>query len=408
MANSMVVLSLATNTCKLSHSKRSKLMELTKFHNICRNNGYGYRVENGVTYFTDDYQNLYFSVETLPENIIFKNRYTVSLTNLKELPASVIFENSGGVNLGVNTKIPANYKGFKQLGTLTPEHPKYIKPKYYIADDFYAFLLENSKYKYCDKLSKLQNTLIKEDAFQASYISYNDGMVSFLPFKSVLKDYLLNKKSGDNFDNYSYKNKVRLILEGQKYSVKVGRFIQKIFPEITDTEAEEFVNICKNYKPNSDYEFVVFTGEDIRKYYNSERQELKNGSRIFNSCMNWKDGTEKHRINGLPIVNLLDFYVENPNCGLLALKHKTEDKIIARALIWTTTNGKKYIEMTYVNNDSQDYLFQKYAVENKCLSYHNGDRGFTITCPDKIKELKVLPTYLDSLVFDKEKNSIRR
>lgn len=382
-------------------------MEATKFHEICKINGYNFNYKDGITYVTDSHHNLYFNTKTLPENVVFRNTYTVNLPNLEELPLSVFFENIYDVVLGKDTKIPNNYSGFNNRGRVLPENPKYLRHKYYISDDFYAFLVENQKYPYFSDLIKLQNNFIK-DGFAVSYISYNDGMISFLPVRNVSKEYFANKKEGDNFENYCYKNRVKFIIEGQKYSVKIGRFIQKMFPKMTDVEAETFVNICKNFKTDDDYEFVIFTGEDIRRYYNTEKQEIKNGTRIFNSCMNWTTGEEVHRINGLPIIRLLDFYVENPNCGLLVLKYKTEDKIVGRALIWTTEDGRKYIEMNYVNKDSQDYLFNKYAALNKCLSYNNGDRGFTIKCPDAIKELKVLPTYLDSLVFNKDKNIISR
>ena len=284
---------------------------------------------------------------------------------------------------------------------------QYQGAKFFISEDFKLFLGENRSNTHIANLEKLQYKYLTEDSYQVSFINYKNGMISFLPIADVYKEYLENKKI-ETFETYCTNNRVRLIQEGEKNTVKVGRFIKKMFPLLTDAEAELFVNICKNYKSEDDYEFVIFTGEDIKKYYNRVNQDIKQSGRMGSSCMNWLDGTETHCTNKFLLTDLLQFYVVNPKCSLLALRLKNEEKISGRALLWTTDDGRKYIEVVYTNNYSLDLLYKKYAEKNKYLCQANGDRGFTITCSEETKKLKVLPTYLDSLTFDKNKFIITR
>jgi hypothetical protein len=298
-------------------------------------------------------------------------------------------------------------------GTKNSENPKSFRTNYYISENFHTFLKGSSSfcssgvYKYISDFCNLKDTAIGEKSYPVSFINYKNGLISFVPVKNLHKDYFENKIEGDTYESFINRNIDKFFLEGEKNSVKAGRFIQKMFPNMTDSVSEQFANICKNYVAG-EFEFVILKGEDIRSYYHKDKQYLKDGTRIFNSCMNWSTGKETHIVNKLPIIRLLDFYVHNPNCELLVLKHKEEDKIAARALFWTTQTGKKYIEMVYSNNDSLHMLYRKYAVDNNCLSYDNGSKGFKITCPDEIKKLEVLPTYLDSLIYNRVDNIITR
>jgi hypothetical protein len=43
------------------------------------------------------------------------------------------------------------------------------------------------------------------------------------------------------------------------------------------------------------------------------------------------------------------------------------NKIMARALVWTLVNGDKFMDRVYTNRDSDENIFIKWAVENKAI-----------------------------------------
>ena len=108
----------------------------------------------------------------------------------------------------------------------------------------------------------------------------------------------------------------------------------------------------------------------------------------------------------------LQFYAKNPDyCGLLILRNKGSEKIKGRALIWTTLDGKKYIDEVYANKLSDALLYKTYATVNNCLTRQNGDVSYdlVIPCAPEVQKLGKdnYLSYLDTFRYDKEENLIK-
>jgi hypothetical protein len=292
--------------------------------------------------------------------------------------------------------------------------------------------------------------------------------VTFLPIKNIIK--LYKKELVDNpnlqnngIDKWINKNRTMLFNKAKKNIVKIGRFVAKIFPDITDVEKEEFVTLYKSFKTDTEYEFETIKGDDIITAYCKDNQDTKQGTTLFNSCMNWENDDDKHPHNNRLIKKMLEFYSKNENCELLVLRLKnaksgesikkvvvdqdpnnpiklkkdgTPDKryknhtnatfeekieenkfkkIKGRALIWHDTERDiHYMEHIYATKASEDIMFSNYANERNWVTYNNKyetDKNalfkkIKIPVPKeiadkgRISECKDLPTYLDSLNYD--------
>ena len=190
-----------------------------------------------------------------------------------------------------------------------------------------------------------------------------------------------------------------------------------MFPETSDSEVEEFVNLYKAFRSNDLYELEIVTGEDIRTFYHKDNYDTTEGSVLISSCYSWETKEDTHVNNGLNLYEQLDFFVQNPNVGLLVLReknapiNKTPDrelrKIKGRALIWNCKNGKKYIDQTYTTTNSEVHIYRRFAKENDYLCNASGDyKDITIEVPEVIKKLEVIPAYLDTLQYKKDENYI--
>ena len=117
----------------------------------------------------------------------------------------------------------------------------------------------------------------------------------------------------------------------------------------------------------------------------------------------------------------LYIYRSNPDvCSLVILyddngritdgKYKS-DKIIGRALLWTTRDSYKFMDRIYTSNDSDVDLFKKYADRNGWWTKRSQNSGNSFTI-EKGTETKSNPTiivdlqkwddefpYLDSLMY---------
>lgn len=76
---------------------------------------------------------------------------------------------------------------------------------------------------------------------------------------------------------------------------------------------------------------------------------------------------------------LFDIYTENPDvCKLLILKlDESSEKILGRALVWTTNKGI-YLDRPYCRFDDDIFLFYKYAEDKGWLYFdkNQGDRMY--------------------------------
>jgi hypothetical protein len=420
-------------------------MKLERLHEISKEKGYQFKYDEktGITIFSGKNDSISFRIKQLPKNIVFKNKGDVKLEVIKKLPITTVFENGGNVVLGETTEIVKGYNQFNNNGNLIPENPeaKKLKVKYFFSEEFVFFLQDNIKNKWIAKLAAVNNTFVEEDdEFQGSFIDCHDD-VTFLPVKAIFKNYKTFKEeqaklkekekqkeeSADKktkkleqklhravramgetkspkpqgIDHYLSIYKNNLLKEGLKNKIKMGRFVKRLFPEMTDPEVEEVVTLYKGFQNSKDCGLEVVRGNDIVKFYNRKNQTAGSSGRLANSCMNYStDKDERY--------NNLHFYASIPNCGLLILRDpKCKDKIIGRALIWSANNGKTYVDNIYTSKEADMYIYRRYIKMNGCLSSMNNDaKGLVIDCPEETAKLTYYMPYLDTMAYDKKKNQV--
>lgn len=195
------------------------------------------------------------------------------------------------------------------------------------------------------------------------------------------------------------------IPENRRSDVKLGRFVNKIIDiynksglestqKFTAAGIEKFINVYTSkilFNQDAVQRFEVVKGEEIRKWYHETNYTKigNNGGPLHNSCMRFSR-----------CQNYFDIYVDNPDvCQLLILKDSTGKKIDGRALLWTTVDGKKFMDRIYVSKDSYSNLFKKWAEQNKYTNtgYGYGQGPGRIIIQVKPKLYSTYP-YMDTLV----------
>lgn len=155
-----------------------------------------------------------------------------------------------------------------------------------------------------------------------------------------------------------------------RQSGKPGKIVQKVIGAGTfsNSDYEKFVYALKALWSYGGYDIQLVEGEDIRKWYNSENYYTI-ASTLGNSCMSHEECS-----------SYFDVYCEQPECKMLiALK---EDKLAARALVWTI-EGKTFMDRVYYIEDSLYNIYVNYAKEKKwyiradnCLLSDGDDQCF--------------------------------
>ena len=145
-----------------------------------------------------------------------------------------------------------------------------------------------------------------------------------------------------------------------RQEIKVGRIVRALLTSnkesFTDRDIEVFVN---NYKASMDKfndkfsYFEIVKGDKIHYWYDGDRYYSRYGGTLGNSCMK-SAGRKK-----------LSLYTDNDSVELVIYKSPDdESKILGRAILWTLTNGKKFLDRVYYNRDSDENLFHEFAKEN--------------------------------------------
>lgn len=225
--------------------------------------------------------------------------------------------------------------------------------------------------KISDNLKKILSNfgifVIISDEIDYIDIGEDENSITYIPTNKIAR---LTEKELDPWIN-------------NRVCMKVGKFFNKIML-IEKQELENLVNWYKTIyftiKGEYDKIFEVVQGEDIRFWYN-EKNYVTGGGTLNGSCMRGYGSQDK-----------LDLYVENPKiCKLLIMK--SEDKLLARALMWTTDNGI-YIDRPYTRWDKDQILYKKYADFKNYYNYYDRNRRLELKAIAK-KTYNNLP-YLDS------------
>ena len=175
------------------------------------------------------------------------------------------------------------------------------------------------------------------------------------------------------------------IPENRRSEVKIGRFVNKILDickksgyenSFTASDVEKFVNAYTArvlFEQNALDRFEIVKGEEIKKWYH-ESNYAGQGGQLNNSCMRFG------RCQGF-----FKIYTDNPEvCQLLILKDETGKKIEGRALLWTTVNGKKFMDRIYTSKDSLVKLFAKWAETNSYINKGQETHNYRVPLLDTI------------------------
>jgi len=140
-----------------------------------------------------------------------------------------------------------------------------------------------------------------------------------------------------------------------RQKTRIGRFILKLFGDkYSEMSIERFVNKYKSVTRETKTYFRMFSGEDIKTYYDDRNTE--DTGTLGNSCMKFERCQE-----------YLEMYSDNPKkIKLLVLFEKDTPKAIGRALIWKLDNmSNTYLmDRIYTSRDSDRNIFRRYAKDN--------------------------------------------
>lgn len=180
---------------------------------------------------------------------------------------------------------------------------------------------------------------------------------------------------------------IPIMPKSPRASVKIGKFVNKALDiyykdkfnlRPKASTVEKFNNAFAAavlYHKNMTKNFEIVKGESIKHWY-LFKSYSNNDSQLGSSCM-------RHHT----CQDFFSIYIENPDvCQLLILKDNTGEKIIGRALLWTDTDGKKWMDRIYCNKDSYMKIFEKYAKDNRYENIYNKIKaGEKINVKVKIK-----------------------
>lgn len=293
----------------------------------------------------------------------------------------------------------------------------------------YNLLLEaylHADDKFTDKLEKIyrNNTNHKSGQIARGLIDIISYGV-FITDKNVKQNYF-DITDKDDLVSFTSPRKVKDntniddIYSGKRDEIKIGKIIKSLSNDvyfqnrtgsITDKDIEDFVNIYKSISNITDKKFVIVNGDDIAKYYNSDKYFSKYGT-LGSSCM--KNVDQK----------FFRIYTENNKKVKLLLLLDDDDMVHGRALLWklkkSPCDAKYFMDRVYTNKDSDLYKFINHAKENgfmykENMNCHVWDNIKFIYDGKKIKgeiivksevDFKKTP-FLDTLCFlNKEKDEL--
>ena len=137
-----------------------------------------------------------------------------------------------------------------------------------------------------------------------------------------------------------------------RVDIKIGRFVRRFLDgNFTDAQIEDFVNKWKSSFKSEGEKFEIRSGNGIVESYETTNYHGEEGyNPLWNSCMN--DRTD-----------LVDFYLYVSDLEMVVLLD-SDNKIMARALLWTDTDGRRLLDRVYYIYDKDYYKFINLAKEN--------------------------------------------
>jgi len=225
------------------------------------------------------------------------------------------------------------------------------------------------------------------------------------------KKTIINKEALEFYDSSLDK-----VWSTNRNKIKIGRIVRAIVRaaniETNDAEIEKFVN---QYKSTIDVindafnRFDVVKSFDVLHWYHYDNYTFEGKGTLGNSCMADVPDTYLYIYRANPdVCNLVILY---DNSGKVTDGKYKSNKIVGRALLWTTRDGYKFVDRIYTANDSDVDLFKKFAERNGWWTKRGQNSGSSFSI-EKGSEVKSVPTiivdlqkwddefpYLDSLMY---------
>ena len=194
-----------------------------------------------------------------------------------------------------------------------------------------------------------------------AWVKFSDGQGVYNVEKLTNTDQKLKQVWSKNRQEIGVGRGVRALLKAAAVTTPslIGAF--------TDKDLELFVNLYKATIDKLNDKFSFFEevkGSDIAYWYHYDRYYQRSGT-LGSSCM------------AVASKSWLEIYTANPEqVSLVIFKSQDDpDKITGRALLWTLTDGKKFLDRIYAINDSDVQLFRDYAKENGWYSKYYNNSG---------------------------------
>jgi len=203
----------------------------------------------------------------------------------------------------------------------------------------------------------------------------------------------------NNYNNYTIKSYINFYeneLKKYKIKIKIGKLINKLFPNefkpngYPDNDIQSFMDMYATVL-TKDYDlFEIVQGDDIVHYYNKNQIAYFDiNTPLTNSCMN------KAMCSGF-----LKFYAINSPTVRLIILHNEKDKskIDGRALIWKLSEindkqvkNKYFVDRIYYNSNNHLIKFLSYIKSNGYLhkSRQNSDEDCPIYGYEKDKSVEI-------------------
>lgn len=207
-------------------------------------------------------------------------------------------------------------------------------------------------------------TFITNDQIRKCYNRLNEN----IPFL----EYLKSEKSLSDLGLIKHIKNYQGVWNTARNEMKIGKFIKKVIPRISDSELEKIVNNYKTiFNSRTNRHFEIINGEDIKKWYYIDsykynRENIRGLGTLGKSCMRRVDD------------DYFDIYSKNPEvCSLVLLKETNDnDKIIGRALLWKVidtidSSNKFYMDRIYTHFDSDIFTFRNFAKSNGWLTHYD-------------------------------------
>lgn len=293
----------------------------------------------------------------------------------------------------------------------------------------------NNKSDYKNFVSKLDNAVNQDvygtDLFCNLYDENGDSTDSIvvpndwtllkdvddmLQFKDYTFHYLQNTENKNikilvythenNYLNYPTIKPNVIIPDIKTSMVKVGRFVNKIIElyfknndrfkvytksDFKPADVEKFVNAYSAhimYSLDIESYLKIVEGEDIKYWYLEDNYQIISGQ-LGNSCMRHERCQSYFRI-----------YTENPEVCKMLILTDTNNKLVARALLWIDEDGKKWMDRVYSIKDNTINVFSSWASKNG-YEFCYGNSSTKITVLIKNLEYNIYP-YVDTLYWKKD------